>query len=111
MGRGVQPIGLAKLIEELGLRVPEPAVRSEAVRGARKTKISDDSILEQYPRTYAPNDLLGHLRFAMRYEPLDIGVLTSWSLHSAWYGKPRKMLKPHPLDGLPLFRLIRIRQL
>src|SRR6266404_1592290 len=77
MSREAHPIGLAKLIEELGLRVPVPAVRSEAVRGARRTKISDDSVLEQYPMTYAPNDLFGHVRFAMRYEPLDIGVLAS----------------------------------
>jgi Fic family protein len=77
LSREAQPIGLAKLIDELRLRVPAPAVRSEAVRGARRTKISDDSILEQYPMTYAPNDLLGQLRFAMRYEPLDIGVLAS----------------------------------
>jgi hypothetical protein len=75
MGREATPIGLVKLIEELGLRVPWPAVRSEAVRGARRTKVLEDSVLEQYPMTYAPTDLLGHLRFAMRYEPLDVGVL------------------------------------
>lgn len=45
MSREAQPIGLAKLIEELGLQIPAPAVRSEAVRGARRTKISDDSVL------------------------------------------------------------------
>jgi Fic family protein len=77
MSREAHPIGFAKLIEEFGLQIPAPAVRSEAVRGARKTKISGDSVLEQYPMTYAPNDLFGHLRFGMRYEPLDIGVLAS----------------------------------
>lgn len=77
MSRESTPIGLVKLIEELGLRVPTPTVRSEAVRGARRTKISEDSVLEQYPMTYAPTDLFGHLRFAMRYEPLDVGVLAS----------------------------------
>jgi Fic/DOC family len=77
MSREATPIGLVKLIEELGLRVPTPKVRSEAVRGARRTKISEDSVLEQYPMTYAPTDLFGHLRFAMRYEPLDVGVLAS----------------------------------
>ena len=77
MSREATPIGLARLIDELGLKVPAPAVRSEAVRGARRTKISDDSILEQYPLTYAPKDVFGQLRFAMRYEPLDIGVIAA----------------------------------
>jgi hypothetical protein len=77
MSREATPIGLVKLIEELGLRVPAPAVRCEAVRGARRTKISEDSVLEQYPMTYAPTNLFGHLRFAMRYEPVDVGVLAS----------------------------------
>src|SRR5580693_3738084 len=70
-------IGLSRLVEDLGLRVPAPTVRSEAVRGARRTKISGDSILEQYPLSYAPTDLLGQLRFAMRYEPVDVGVIAA----------------------------------
>jgi Fic family protein len=76
-----QPIGLHWLIEELGLDVIPPAVRSEVVRGARKTRIADGSILEQYPLSYAPKDLFGNLRFAMRYEPIVLNVL------SALFGK------------------------
>jgi hypothetical protein len=53
-------IGLSRLVEDLGLRIPAPTVCSQAVRGARRTKISGDSILEQYPLSYAPTDLLGH---------------------------------------------------
>jgi Fic family protein len=77
MNREVGLIGLTRLVEELGLRVPAPAVRSEAVKGARRTKMSGVSILEQYPLSYAPTDLLGHLRFAMRYEPVDVGVIAA----------------------------------
>jgi len=73
-----QAIGLHWLIEELGLAVIPPAVRSEAVRGARKTRIADGSVLEQYPSTYAPKNLFGHLRFAMRYEPIDLAALTAF---------------------------------
>ncbi len=68
-------IGLHWLIEELGLHVVCPAVRSEAIRGARKTRIADGTVLEQYPLAYGPTDLFGHLRFAMRYEPIDLNVL------------------------------------
>jgi Fic family protein len=71
-------IGLQWLIEELGLAVAPPAVRSEAIRGARKTRITDGRVLEQYPLPYGPTDLFGHLRFAMRYEPVDLNVLAAF---------------------------------
>jgi Fic family protein len=76
--RAKSAIGLHWLIEEFGLEVILPAVRSEAVRGARKTRIADGAVLEQYPLGYAPNDPLGHLRFAMRYEPIDLNVLSAF---------------------------------
>ena len=68
------PIGLGRLIQELGLSVLLPAVRSEAVAGARRTRFVEGIVFESYPRGYAPTDLIGHLRFAMRYEPLHLGV-------------------------------------
>jgi hypothetical protein len=70
-------IGFHCLIAELGLAVVLPAVGSEAIRGARKTRIADGSIFEQYPLAYAPKDLFGHLHFAMRYEPIDLNALAS----------------------------------
>jgi Fic family protein len=72
-----QAIGLHRLIEDFGLDVVLPSVRSEVVRGARKTRIADGSVLEQYPLSYAPKDVFGHLRFAMRYEPIDLNVLSA----------------------------------
>ncbi len=72
-----EPIGLVRLIEELNLSVPRPAVRSETVAGARRTKIADGIIIEKYPRSYAPRSLIGQLKFAMRYEPVDLGVLSA----------------------------------
>jgi hypothetical protein len=51
-----QAIGLHWLIEKLGLDVVSPAVRSEVVRGARKTRIANGEVLEQYPLSYAPRD-------------------------------------------------------
>jgi Fic family protein len=71
-------VGLHWLIEELGLEVAPPAVRSEVIRGARKTRIADGTALEQYPLAYGPTDLFGHLRFAMRYEPVDLNVLAAF---------------------------------
>src|SRR6266700_3066547 len=68
-------LGLLRLIEEFVLSIPLPAVRSEAVAGARRTRSGEGIVFEQYPRIYAPQDLIGHLKFAMRYEPLDMRVL------------------------------------
>jgi hypothetical protein len=70
-----RPIGLVGVIEELKLKTPLPAVRSSVVAGARRTRIEHEAIYEQYPKTYATNNLYENLRFAMRYEPIDLGVL------------------------------------
>lgn len=71
-----RPIGLAGLIEDLNLEIPLPAVRSAVVRAARKTIVRDDGvIMELYPYSYKPEGLIGNLKFAMRYEPIDLGVL------------------------------------
>lgn len=70
-------IGLHWLIEELRLAVVRPPVRSEVIRGARKTRIADGTVLEQYPPTYGPTDLFGHLRFAMRYEPIELNLMAA----------------------------------
>ena len=68
-------LGLHAIIEALGLPVPRPFVRSLLVGGIRKTRISAAGILEHYPRAYAPEPgWLGQLRFALRYEPMDLGV-------------------------------------
>jgi hypothetical protein len=45
MNREVGLIGLSRLVEELGLRVPALAVRSEAVRGGRRTRISGEGMV------------------------------------------------------------------
>jgi Fic family protein len=72
--RPTAPAGLAWLIQHFGLKLPEPAVRSEIVAGARRTVILNGRVLEQYPKPYGPSGVLGNLRFALRYEPLDLGV-------------------------------------
>jgi hypothetical protein len=70
-------IGLHGLIEEFNLKVPLPTVRSEIISGARRTTPVDDTILEQYPKGYLPVGVTGNLRFAMRYEPLDLSTLVA----------------------------------
>jgi hypothetical protein len=71
-------VGLHALIEGLNLRVPAPIVRSEVVAGIRKTHETHASVREQYPASYAPKGIWGNLRFAMRYEPIDLGVLAAF---------------------------------
>ena len=69
-----QPIGLMALIQELDLPVRRPTVRSWTRSGARKTIITSDAIKEYYPPVYAPSAIIGNLKFALRYEPIDLSV-------------------------------------
>ena len=72
------PIGHAWLRRELGLRVPPPAVESYIVAGARRTETHGSRIVELYPRQYATDgSVVSHLRFALRHEPVDLGVLAA----------------------------------
>jgi hypothetical protein len=69
------PLGLHALIESLGLDVPCPAVRSLLVKSRRRTWVSVAGVLDHYPQAYAPAaGMVGQLRFALRYEPIDLGV-------------------------------------
>lgn len=72
------PIGHAWLRRELDLQVPAPAVESYVVAGARRTETRGSRIVELYPRQYATDEsVVAHLRFALRREPLDLGVLAA----------------------------------
>ncbi|HET6180716.1 MAG TPA: Fic family protein [Candidatus Sulfotelmatobacter sp.] len=72
---GTISIGMHAIIEQLDLKIPRPFVRSVLAAGTRKTRITDSEIVEQYPKSYRPAEgLAGHLRFALRYEPVDLGV-------------------------------------
>lgn len=70
-----RPVGLIALIEALDLRVPLPAVRSFVTHGARRTNISGGTVSEYYPQRFEQDTVTGNLKFAMRYEPIDLGVL------------------------------------
>jgi hypothetical protein len=51
-----------------------PTVQSWTRSGARKTIITSDAINEYYPPVYAPSGIIGNLKFALRYEPIDLSV-------------------------------------
>jgi hypothetical protein len=56
--------------------VPPPAVESHVIQGARRTEHLSRRRLEFYPRPYATDArIASHLRFALRHEPIDPGVL------------------------------------
>ena len=77
-GKEQHPIGHAWLRRELGLRVPAPTVESYIAAGGRRTKTNGSRIVELYPRQYAVDgSVVSHLRFALRHEPVDIGVLAA----------------------------------
>lgn len=71
-------VGQAALIEHFGLRLPPPAVESTVGSGSRLTRIEEGRRFEHYARSYDPGDtIVDHLRFALRYEPIDMGVMTA----------------------------------
>lgn len=70
------PMGYAWLRHELALAVPPPATESYVVAGARRTETHGSRVVEYYPQSYRPDDsAVSHLRFALRHEPIDLGVL------------------------------------
>lgn len=69
-------VGFGALIDRLGVVCPEPAVSSVVGPGARHTTRSKGLHVEKYPLAYAPDDtIFGNLKFALRYEPIDVGIL------------------------------------
>lgn len=74
-GASATAAGLMYLIQELGIEVPPPAVRSHIVSGARRTQVADGIVSEYYPQVYTPEGITGNLKFALRYEPVDLSVL------------------------------------
>ncbi len=68
-------IGLLAVIEELKLSVSPPATHSSIIAGARRTRVENSIIYEQYPKNYSVEGLFENLKFALRYEPIDLGVL------------------------------------
>ena len=69
-------IGHLWLRQHFQLRTTKPYVESYIAPGARRTEIHGWHIIEYYPRHYASdlNDVIRHLRFALRHEPLDLRV-------------------------------------
>lgn len=75
---GPAAIGQEWLRREFGLAVPAPAVESYIIQGARRTTAQGSRTLEFYPRQYAADGaVVSHLRFALRHEPIDLGVLVA----------------------------------
>jgi hypothetical protein len=70
------PIGQEWLRRELALAVPPPAVESYVIAGSRRTEAHGARIAELYPRQYATDGTaVSHLRFALRHESFDLGLL------------------------------------
>lgn len=71
-------IGQMWLRSRFAPTVPLPHVESYAVPGARRTETIGARLVESYPRSYATgDDVVANLRFALRYEAFDLGVLAA----------------------------------
>lgn len=75
---GERYIGHMGLITRFGLAVPKPSTVSIAGASRRRTVIEDGSRVERYPPAYRyDNSAIGDLKFALRNEPVDLGVLNA----------------------------------
>jgi len=69
-------IGQLALHTSIGSSLPLPYVRSYIVAGARRSHAEATFTKEYYTPRYATDGTLtGNLRFALRYEPLDMAIL------------------------------------
>ena len=73
------PVGHAWLRQALQLQTPAPAVESYvSPESRRRTEINSDRVVEVYPARFATGDSIAmNLRFALRYEPTDLGTLVA----------------------------------
>lgn len=70
--------GQAWLRRELKLAAPAPAAESYIAPGPRRSEADGSRTAELYPRAYAPSgSVVSHLRFMLRHEAFDIGVLAA----------------------------------
>lgn len=68
--------GQAALVAELKLKVRPPHTESRILGARRRTETSETGAIETYPKEYAhAGGFRNHLLFALRHEPLDLGVL------------------------------------
>lgn len=70
--------GYSALRQELDLQTPPPHVQSRIMGSVRRTEILPDRTLETFGKKAAPRPgLRGHLLFALKHEPTDLGVLAA----------------------------------
>ena len=72
------PIGQAWLRANFAPNTLPPYTESYTIAGARRVEIHGPRTTFYYPRDYATgDDLVANLRFALRYEPIDLGILVA----------------------------------
>jgi hypothetical protein len=65
-------------MEQLGLKCVPPAVASYCGPGMRRTTVEPRQTIEKYGPAYAPEETIaGHLKFALKNEPLDMGLIAA----------------------------------
>ena len=74
-----RPLGQLALHSLLGLEVPKPQHQSFESARRRPRDLEGNVVREYFPASAAPagNEPLDHLRFALKREPLDLGVLAA----------------------------------
>jgi hypothetical protein len=76
LSQSQMPIGQIALHRKLNLTHPLPFVQSFVLPGGRRTLEKAAGTEEYYPLVYRTADtLIGHLKFALKHEPLQLGIV------------------------------------
>jgi Fic family protein len=95
------PIGQAWLRREFRLATPPPAVEHYFVASARRTVHDGSRTIELHPRRSVAVDAtpVSHLRFALRREAIDLGVLVA-ALRAIGPGALEGWMRKEPTSGV-----------
>lgn len=93
-----QPIGQLALHEQLGGRLPMPAVRSY-LANTRRTVMVDGHVEETYPQYLVTDGSpLGQLRFALKHEAFDMRIIIA-ALQAIGGDEIRRWVQREPTGG------------
>lgn len=78
---GAKPVGYAWMVREFELCVMPNHRWSFVGRVARQTAVEQGLVWETFPLAYGPDDLAGHIEFALRYDGINLEILSALFKH------------------------------
>ncbi len=74
---GAEPVGYALLVRQYDLSVMPNFRWSFVAKAARQSVVEQGLVWETFPLAYAPQDLPGHIEFALRYDGVNLEIFAA----------------------------------